>query len=98
MKKYREVIKKPLITEKSLRLAKEKNEYTFEVARRASKGAIKGAVEDDYGVSVLAVRTLTLASKPKRAWGVRKTFETSPRKKVIVKLKEGDKIEGFEIE
>lgn len=98
MRKYREVIKKPIITEKSLLLAKRENEYTFEVAREASKGAIRRTVEDMFGVSILAVRTAGLAAKPKRVLGLSRFFKTSPRKKAIVKLKEGDKIEGFEIE
>jgi len=98
MKRYREVIKKPMMTEKSLRLAKERNEYTFEVAKNASKGAIKEVVEGMFDVSVLVVRTVGLAAKPKRVLGISRLFRTSPRKKAIVKLKEGDKIEGFEAE
>lgn len=96
MEKYREVVKRPIITEKSSRRARERNEYTFEVAKEASKGAIKKALEDMFNVSVLGVRTVAIPSKPKRALGVWKFFATSPKKKAVAKLKEGDKIEGFE--
>ena len=98
MRKYREVIKKPIITEKSLKLAREQNSYTFEVSRKASKGAIKDEVEKVYGVSVLKVGTATIPSKKKRIWRFGKISQRSPWKKAVVKLKEGDRIEGFEIE
>ena len=107
MRKYHEVIKKLVITEKSLKSAKERNEYTFEVKKEASKGAIRRMVEEMFGVSVLAVRIGRLAAKGKRVLGsasarlpsrdgLPRISKTSPRKKAIVKLKEGDKIRGFE--
>jgi len=98
MRKFREIIKRPLITEKSLRLAQAENAYTFEVSREASKGAVKEAVEKLFDVTVTAVRTVKISSKPKRALGVWKPFRTSPSKKAVVSLKEGEEIAGFELE
>ena len=112
MRKYREVIKRPIITEKSLGLAQKQNCYTFEVARKASKGAVKTTVEDMFGVLVLAVRTSTIPSKKRHtrsarggsrsarggSMSARGGSQRSPWKKAVVKLKEGDVVKGFEIE
>jgi len=96
MNKYREIIKRPIITEKSLSLAQTQNCYTFEVAQEASKGAVGKAVEKIFGVSVLRVRTSTIPSKKKHNWKFRTVSQRSPWKKAMVELEEGDKIEGFE--
>ncbi|MEA2020485.1 MAG: 50S ribosomal protein L23 [Patescibacteria group bacterium] len=98
MKKYREILKKPIVTEKTLRLARENNDYTFEVALKASKGAIKEAVEEMFNVEVEDVRTLKRAAKNKRVWGTWRYTRKGPWKKAVVKLAEGDEIEGFGIE
>ena len=98
MDKYREIIKRPIITEKGLQLAQEQNCYTFEADRTASKGAIKSAVESIFGVSVLRVRTVRIPSKKRRVPKFGKISQRSPWKKAVVKLKDGDTIEGFEIQ
>ncbi len=94
----REVLKNPIITEKTLNLAQEKNQYTFEVALDASKAEIKEAVSDFYDVEVLKVRTLKNASKNKRVWGTMHYTKKGPWKKAVVELAKGDEIEGFGIE
>ena len=94
----KEIIKKPIITEKSLNLAQEGNKYTFNVALDANKEEIKKAVENFYEVEVLSVRTLKNASKNKRVWGTMHYTKKGPWKKAIVELAEGDEIEGFGIE
>ena len=98
MQKYRKIIKRPIITEKSLELAHEQNCYTFEVAQKASKGRVRGVVESLFGVSVAAVRTSTIPSKKRHIRRFGKVSQRAPWKKAIVKLKKGDRIEGFEIE
>lgn len=87
------VIKKPLLTEKSTGL-KEFNQYCFEVDTRATKDDIKKAVEKLFKVRVEGVRTMQFLGKSKKVG--RSIGMTSNWKKAIVTLKEGSKIELFE--
>ena len=61
-----EVIKAPLISEKSTFLANVKNAYTFVVDKKADKNQIRAAIEKLYNVKVIGVRTVNVAGKPKR--------------------------------
>jgi len=88
-----EIILKPVITERSMELIGE-NKYTFWVDRRANKVEIKKAIEELFDVKVEKVSTMNLKGKRKRMG--RYEGRTPARKKAIVKLKEGDKIELFE--
>ena len=94
----KEIIKKPIITEKSLNLAQEGNQQTVEVALDATKKEIKEALKNLFEVTVLDVRTLKNASKNKRVWGTWQYTKKGPWKKAIVELAEGEEIEGFGIE
>ena len=88
------VIRKPLITEKSTLSRDERNQYIFEVDKRANKIEITHAVEKIFKVKVLNVRTLNVTGKKKR---VGKTLgQKSDWKKAIVTLAEGNTIEMFE--
>lgn len=89
-----EVLKRPIVTEKSLRLRDEFNQYVFEVDRRANKRQVKEAVELAFDVTVEDVRIINMPGKTRR-WG-RKMVRTSPWKKAIVTLAEGDSIQLFE--
>ncbi|HSE82982.1 MAG TPA: 50S ribosomal protein L23 [Thermodesulfobacteriota bacterium] len=93
MKEPREVIKRPVITEKSSNL-READWYVFSVDRKANKKEIKDAVENIFKVKVDKIRTLTLPGKNVKRFG-RVMGKSSPLKKAYVKLKEG-KIEFFE--
>ena len=88
-----EVIKAPLISEKSTFLANVKNAYTFEVDKSADKGQIKAAIEKLYDVKVLDVRTVNVPGKPRRTRSGEKT--TGEWKKAIVKLHPDHKIDLF---
>jgi large subunit ribosomal protein L23 len=93
MKSPYDIIRKPLITEKSYSLLNE-NKYTFLVDPKANKTEIRQAIEKIFKVKVEKVNTMNVKGKLKRvrtAWG-----KTPDRKKAIVKLRQGDKIEGFE--
>ena len=68
-----EVIKAPLISEKSTFLANAKNAYTFEVDKKADKDQIKAAIEKLYNVKVVDVRTMNVAGKPRRTRSGEKT-------------------------
>lgn len=87
------VLKKPLITEKSTSLLAD-NKYTFEVDVKANKTEIKQAVESIFKVKVLKVNTMRVKGKLKRVRMIK--GRTPERKKAIVTLKAGDKIEIFE--
>ncbi|MFW6110065.1 MAG: 50S ribosomal protein L23 [Patescibacteria group bacterium] len=96
--KYREIIKKPLLTEKTMRLAQEENKYTLLVGKEFSKGKIKEAVKDLYDVEVLGVKTLAVPHKRRRVWVLGGgTAVKSRGKKAIVELAGEDRIPGFEI-
>ena len=88
-----EIIKAPLISEKSTFLANVKNSYTFEVDKSADKGQIKAAIEKLYNVKVVEVRTVNVAGKPRRTRSGYKT--TGEWKKAIVQLHPDNKIELF---
>lgn len=93
------IIIKPLITEKTTRLAEDPslNKYTFQVVRSANKIEIKKAVEEQFGVTVLAVNTLIRPGKNKSriVKGRMTKGRTSAIKKAIVTVAEGDIIEDF---
>jgi large subunit ribosomal protein L23 len=89
----REVILKPVVTEKSLRLSERTNAYTFEVHRKANKVQIRAAVEAIFKVEVESVRTDVRAGKPRRA-GFR-VATTPERKRAIVTLKEGQTLDVY---
>ena len=88
-----EVLRRPLITEKSTTLQAQ-GKYVFEVAAEANKPQIKQAVEKAFKVEVTAVNVMTVAGKRRRLG--RRQLPAHPWKKAIVTLKEGDKIELFE--
>ncbi len=96
MKNLYQVIKRPIITEKSTAQVAE-NKYTFEVDRRASKNEIGQAVEKLFGVTVLDVQTANVRGKETRSGRRRTVSKRSDWKKAVVTIKEGDKIELFEV-
>ncbi len=90
MTDHREIVRRAVITEKSMRGA-EAGKYTFEVARDATKPQIREAVEHLFGVRVVKVNTLRMVGKTKRRG--RYTYRTPDRKKAVVTLAEGEKID-----
>ncbi len=89
-----EVLRRPVVTEKSSRQADELNQYTFEVDPRANKIQVKQAVEEAFGVTVLKVNIMRMPGKTRR-FGRRLT-RTPAWKKAVVTLAPGDRIELFE--
>ncbi len=95
MKDHRDVLIRPVVSEKSYGLLEE-NVYTFVVAPSASKPEIRDAVENLFDVSVVKVNTLNRKGKRKRnrrdfTWGKR-----PDHKRALVTLAEGDSIDLFE--
>ena len=88
--KYLEIIKAPVITEKSM-ADKENGKYTFKVDPRANKIEIKNAIEKIFNVKVTSIRTLNVKHKKRRVG--RYTGLTNRTKKAIVTLAEGQTID-----
>jgi large subunit ribosomal protein L23 len=93
MKDPRDVILKPVVSEKSYSSI-DANVYTFVVDPRANKTEIKIAVEKIFDVRVTKVNTMWRRGKSKRT---RFTVgERSPQKRALVTLAEGNRIEIFQ--
>ena len=88
--KYLEIIKAPVITEKS-RMEQENGKYTFLVSPKATKTEIKDAIEKIFKVKVESISTLNVKPRKKRVG--RYTGLTNRSKKAIVKLADGMTIE-----
>jgi len=94
MKNPRDIIKRPIITERSSEMMSDKK-YVFEVDIRSNKTEIKQAIEQIFKVKVTNVNTLRMPAKPKR-YG-RYSGYTSEWKKAIVTLSADSKeLEFFE--
>lgn len=92
MRDARDILKRPVISEKSVGLVEE-NKYSFWVDPAANKIEVKAAVEKMFKVKVVDVRTINVHGKMKRVG--KYTGKTADRKKAIVTLQAGDRIEGF---
>lgn len=90
---YRDVIIRPIITEKSMKLMAEDNKVTFEVKKGANKVEVRQAVEKAFNVEVVKVNMLNTKPKSKRVG--RYVGKTSAVHKAIVKIKDGQTIELF---
>lgn len=90
MKKY-DIIKGPIITEKSSEIAQNNNQITLSVDTKVNKIEIKDAVEKLFNVKVESVNTINVRPKKKRVG--RYPGKTNKVKKAIVTLKEGSSIE-----
>ncbi|RJL23518.1 50S ribosomal protein L23 [Bailinhaonella thermotolerans] len=89
----RDVIIKPVVSEKSYGLIDEHNKYTFLVHKDANKTQIKIAIEQIFGVKVTGVNTVNRQGKRKRT---RVGYGQRPStRRAIVSLAEGDRIDIF---
>ena len=89
-----DILKRPVITEKSTIQKEANNQLTFEVDRRANRVEIKKAIENIFNVNVVGVRTMQVKGKTKqrgRIVGKRRDW-----KKAIVTLMPGERIDFFE--
>ena len=94
MRDPREVILRPVVTERSALLQESDRTYSFIVAKNANKIEIRHAVESLFGVNVEGVRTANYQGKWRR---VGRSLGRRPAyKKAIVKLAEGDAIDVYE--
>jgi large subunit ribosomal protein L23 len=92
-----DILIKPLVTEKMTAKGEDLNQYGFVVDRKANKLQIKKAVEDMYGVNVVAVNTMRYGGKSKMRYT--RTGIISGRsnafKKAVVTLASGDAIDFY---
>ncbi len=89
-----DIIRRPIVTEKTSLMKEEGNQYVFEVATMANKIEIAKAVEQLFKVKVLSVRVMNMEGKKRR---VGKTSgKRADWRKAIVKLSPKDKISFFE--
>jgi large subunit ribosomal protein L23 len=93
VKNPRDILKRPVVTEKSMALLGD-NKYTFIVDLKANKVEIRKAVEELFKVKVKKVHTMRYKGKLRRVRNI--LGRTPDYKKAIVTLKEGNKIELFE--
>ena len=87
------IIKKPIITEKATTSQDKFNRYTFAVCLSANKYVIKNEIENAYNVKVLDVKTSVLPGKIKR-YG-KSIKKTSKVKKAFVTIESGQEIKFF---
>jgi large subunit ribosomal protein L23 len=91
------IIKKPLLTEKYNSLGEKLNKYGFIVDKKATKVEIKNLVEKIFKVNIISINSMVYKGKPKTRYTKKNVINgsTSGYKKVIVTLKEGDKIDFY---
>ena len=89
--KYLEIIKAPVVTEKSTKLGQEEGKYLFKVDSKATKTEIKSAIEKIFKVKVDSVQTINAKTKKRRVG--RYAGMSNNYKKAIVKLAEGQTID-----
>ena len=91
-----EVIRKPVITEKSTQRVSI-NQYTFEVAKGATKNEIAAAVEKMFGVEVWKVRVMNRRGKKRRVGRARKEVFAPAIRRAVVTINPKNRIDLFEV-
>ena len=94
MSSLHNIVRRPLVTEKTSIMRDEENQVVFEVDRGANKIEIRRAIETLFKVRVLDVRTMVVRGKLKRVG--RNVGRQTNWKKAVVTLAEGDSIDLFE--
>ena len=85
------VIRRPLYTEKGSYQQEKGNTYAFEVEPTANKVQVRRAIEAIFEVKVIKVNSMNVPGKPRRVGA--SYGRTSPWKKVLVTLKDGETIQ-----
>ncbi len=89
----RDIIIRPIVTEKTMKLMDSDNKVTFEVAKDTNKTAVRQAIEEIYNIKPVSVNIVNVHPKTKRVG--KYVGKTSAYKKAIVKLPEGKDIDLF---
>ena len=88
---YYNLLRRPVVTEKTANLQQLRNQFCFKVAKDANKSEIKKAIETLFDVSVVKVNIINLPGKFRRVFG--RPGRAPGWKKALVTLREGDFIE-----
>lgn len=97
MKSYYDILRRPIVTEKSSFQSGKLNQVVFEVNAKANKAMIKEAVEAIFDVTVERVNVINLPMKRKVTGAGRRTVSRRQAyKKAIITLAQGDSIDVFE--
>lgn len=92
-----DILRRPIVTEKSNYQAGDLNQYVFEVSRDATKKMVKEAVETVFDVDVARVNIVNVPAKRSRRWRNRRVkVRRSTYKKAIITLEPGGSIDVFE--
>ncbi|NMB42208.1 MAG: 50S ribosomal protein L23 [Firmicutes bacterium] len=94
MRSPRDIIIKPIVTEKSIGQMEDKK-YSFVVNKKANKVAIKKAVEDIFDVRVKSVNTMLVKGKPRRV-GMHRGYRPDWKKAIVTLHEESKPIEIYE--
>lgn len=89
------VVRRPIITEKSMKLARV-GQYTFEVNKEATKPQVAWSIKDKFGVTVKKVWMVSIPGETKTQRRVRKSYQTKGFKKAVVEVEKGQTIPIFE--
>jgi len=92
-----QIILGPVLTEKAFK-DQENNCYHFWVHPKATKNQIRVAITQLFGVKPVAIRTILLKGKRKRIWRQNRLIQKPTRKKAIIQLEEGKKIDLMVLE
>jgi len=95
MKNPRDIIKRPVITEKTSDFMTERK-YVFEVEMKSNKTEIKNAIENIFGVKVQKVNTIKMPAKPKN-YGRYKGYRSAWKKAIVTLTEDSKTIEMFEV-
>lgn len=93
MSNARDIIIRPIITEKSMKIMDAGNKITFEVAKGSNKTEIRQAIEEIFSVKVEKVNVLNCRPKTKRVG--RYVGKTNAVRKAVVTLAQGEEIKLF---
>lgn len=97
MSTVHDILRRPIITEKSNYLAGDLNQYVFEVSQDATKHMVKDAVETLFDVDVLRVNIINVPAKRSRRWRNRRVMvRQSAYKKAIITLAPDERLDIFE--
>ncbi|HSR21554.1 MAG TPA: 50S ribosomal protein L23 [Anaerolineales bacterium] len=92
-----EVLRRPLVTEKTSAQAAKHSQYSFEVSKHATRTLVKDAIENMFDVDVTKVNILNVPAKRGRRARSRRLLVRKPAfKKAVVTLAEGQTLEIFE--
>jgi len=84
---------KPIITEKILASQQNLDKYAFWVSPKSNKNQIEATFKSVFGIKPLSINTVILKGKTKTNWKTRQPIVKSDRKKAIITLPKGTKIE-----